>query len=372
MANTCDPQFFQLGKMANLFDPQFFQPGKTANTCDSQFFQPARAFTKEKILEGSPSSDKSSCSTTRSQDKEFIPKNATKFGGVIRIGPGLWKSVYRLSSRGVEFCPEHEASTMPALSSEQMAGVRLLEQPELILALGSAAKSVGPLYKGLTWIQTAQYIGEFENVHIAISCNHQPNTRHIGEIMSIDFGCEVVTTEGPSSYACPAKVIHIEPSMDMILMAITSWTTPCPTALTPTSNHKPSIDDTVYAIGYNQVPTAEDLQPFKNYQTSIFNQSSLAIEEARRCLKSEYRMVSVGNLKLVDDSKKKFHISASLWYGSSGSPIFALSEGSLQNIGYVIGGDAANQNVAHFYLPVLEAVIKAAVSKNSWVLQRRG
>jgi hypothetical protein len=206
------------------------------------------------------------------------------------------------------------------------------------------------------------------------------------------------SSEGPSSYACPAKVIRIEPSMDMILMAITSWTTPCPTALTPTSNHKLSINDTVYAIGYNQVPIAEDFQPFKNYQMAMCNQS-LAIEEARRCLKSEYRMVSIGNLKLVDDSKMKFLISASLWYGSSGSPIFALNGGSLQNIGYgmfsipftscheshpchvlinlsfdlpVIGGDAPNQNVAHFYLPGLEAVIKAAVLKNSWVLQRRG
>jgi hypothetical protein len=122
MAKTCDPQLFKPREIANTCDPQLFKPRKIANTCDPQLFQPARAFNKEKILDGSPSSN------NRSQDKEFIPTTATKFGGVIQIGPGIWKSVYRLSSRGVEFCPEHEASALSAVPSEQLAGVRLLEQ----------------------------------------------------------------------------------------------------------------------------------------------------------------------------------------------------------------------------------------------------
>jgi hypothetical protein len=62
------------------------------------------------------------------------------------------------------------------------------------LAITGAAKSIGPLYKGLCWIETAQYIGKFNNIDIAISCHHQTNLRHIGEEMYIDFGGEAVTT----------------------------------------------------------------------------------------------------------------------------------------------------------------------------------
>jgi hypothetical protein len=96
---------------------------------DAEFSQPAGA-SKEVTTDGSPGSNKSS-SSRKAQDEEFIAKTATTFGGVIRIAPGLWKSVYRLSSRGVEFCPQHEGNLWPLLSPGHLAGIKSLYQVTL-------------------------------------------------------------------------------------------------------------------------------------------------------------------------------------------------------------------------------------------------
>jgi hypothetical protein len=121
--------------------------------------------------------------------------------------------------------------------------------------------------------------------------------------------------------------------MDMIFLAITRWATPCPQALTPNSIHDFNTNETIYVIGYNDVPTAENILQFQQYHMSVDNQY-ISIEEARQLLKSHYRMVSLGNIKSIDNEQKCFLISASLFFGSSGSPIFSLCGGSLHNIGY--------------------------------------
>jgi hypothetical protein len=62
------------------------------------------------------------------------------------------------------------------------------------VALAALAKSVGTLYTGSHWAQTAHFIGTFENIDFAISCNHRraPHVWHVGDLVEIDFGSEAV------------------------------------------------------------------------------------------------------------------------------------------------------------------------------------
>ncbi|PLW18001.1 hypothetical protein PCANC_03641 [Puccinia coronata f. sp. avenae] len=82
---------------------------------------------------------------------------------------------------------------------------------------------------------------------------------------------EAVTVEGPSVCTCHAVVIRVDVPLDLIVSAITKWTTPCPPALTPSFQHLP-VNEPPYAIGYNGIPTTDSLQEFGNFQMRMFNE----------------------------------------------------------------------------------------------------
>jgi hypothetical protein len=115
----------------------------------------------------------------------------------------------------------------------------------------------------------------------------------------------------------------------------------------------------------------------------MFNES-ITLPQAGQCLKSGFRMVSLGNITHTDRSQKQALVSASLWHGSLGSPVFVMRD-SLVNIGYgmynrfycftspthsadfscfersFVSGNASNNNVVHLYGPELKVDIDAAV-----------
>ncbi|KAA1085533.1 hypothetical protein PGT21_010189 [Puccinia graminis f. sp. tritici] len=327
--------------------------------CDREFFQPVE-LDHEETLDGSPSSNKSG-SSTLSQDEQFVSKTGKEFGGVIHVAPGIWKSVYRLSCRGVEYCPGFEENLFSGLEMDLQANLKKLFHPEMSASLAAVAKSVGTLYIGNDWAQTAQFIGTFENIDLAISCNHRlaPNVWNVGDLVNIDFGSEAILGEGPSSHACPAVVLRINLTMDIILMAITKWITPRPPALTPHFDLNLITNEPVYAIGYNGRPKENEILVFQKFQMTMFNES-ITLSHAEHCFKSGFRMVSLGNVTQLDCSTKKALVSASLWYGSSGSPVFVMRD-SLVNIGHVVSSNASNNNVIHLYDSAIKADIDAAV-----------
>ncbi|KAJ3048688.1 hypothetical protein HK097_010306 [Rhizophlyctis rosea] len=333
-----------------------------------------------------------------SEDRGFVPLASTDFGGVVRLG-STWLGCVPITEKRVKSAGPPRSLVSRAnreqkdhekqLYNRVIEAYRLLSvhAPELV----NLAQSVGSIIKQQKHVESSFYIGASDNVHICISTHH--TNSKVSDEVNLEFDARY------NGDGLRAQCIGLYPDddVDIDVNCIGDFRDePIPRPLIPTVPNITSVPavppvpgdpksgigtslggavvtgglleegDIVYVIGFNQNPTEETLQQFAAYYLNQWH-ATLSLNDAFSALRPLTKVVSPGVVTKIEGTIA--HVTCTLWFGSSGSPCFRISErGELELVGKVkAGASVMNRNLIQVFPSNLAELISSAIRADSAV-----